>query len=177
MKNLVFLKLDGVGPVDNRPSTDKLQHFVKKKKKKSGIWHMTCDARHVTCDTWHVTCDMLWGWTFSQNFCSLALMVCDLWYLADWGCSTLVYSVFFSFSRALKHFQSIIFSINSFNNALWVKFISHDTESSIQPRELNIAPREYTVQNCPFRKGNKENQLVPYYPTLYDNREQISKYS
>ena len=24
-------KLDGVGPVDNRPSTDKLHHFVKKK--------------------------------------------------------------------------------------------------------------------------------------------------
>ena len=23
-------KLDGVGPFDNRPSTDKLQHFVKK---------------------------------------------------------------------------------------------------------------------------------------------------
>ena len=27
-------KLDGVGPVDNRPSTDKLQQFVKKNKKK-----------------------------------------------------------------------------------------------------------------------------------------------
>ena len=27
------LKLDGVGPVDNRPSTDKLHHFVQKKKK------------------------------------------------------------------------------------------------------------------------------------------------
>ena len=25
-------KLDGVGPVDNRPSTDKLHHFVEKKK-------------------------------------------------------------------------------------------------------------------------------------------------
>ena len=25
------IKLDGVGPVDNRPSTDKLHHFVKKK--------------------------------------------------------------------------------------------------------------------------------------------------
>ena len=25
------LKLDGVGPDDNRPSTDKLHHFVKKK--------------------------------------------------------------------------------------------------------------------------------------------------
>ena len=28
------LKLDGVGPVDKRPSTDKLHHFVRKKKKK-----------------------------------------------------------------------------------------------------------------------------------------------
>ena len=27
-------KLDGVGPVDNRPSTDKLHHFVQKKKRK-----------------------------------------------------------------------------------------------------------------------------------------------
>ena len=28
------IKLDGVGPVDNRPSLDKLHHFVKKKKEK-----------------------------------------------------------------------------------------------------------------------------------------------
>ena len=27
-------KLDGVGPVDNRPSTNKLHHFVQKRKKK-----------------------------------------------------------------------------------------------------------------------------------------------
>ena len=34
-------KLDGVGPVENRPSTDKLHHIVKKKK---NIYiHMTCD--------------------------------------------------------------------------------------------------------------------------------------
>ena len=26
-------KLDGLGPLDNRPSTDKLQDFVRKKKK------------------------------------------------------------------------------------------------------------------------------------------------
>ena len=32
-------KLDGVGPVDKRPSTNKLHHIVKKKRKK------------VTCDT------------------------------------------------------------------------------------------------------------------------------
>ena len=33
-------KIDGVGPVDNRPCTNKLHHFVKKKKEKE-----------VTCDT------------------------------------------------------------------------------------------------------------------------------
>ena len=39
---LSFKKLDGVGPVDNRPSTDKLNN--KKNKKK-----------HWTCNTWRVT--------------------------------------------------------------------------------------------------------------------------
>ena len=28
----LIIKLDGVGPVDNRPSTHKLHHFVQKKK-------------------------------------------------------------------------------------------------------------------------------------------------
>ena len=32
-KVCTYVKLDGVGPVDNRPSIDKLNHFVKKKKK------------------------------------------------------------------------------------------------------------------------------------------------
>ena len=52
----VKLKLDGVGPVDNRPSTDKLHQFVRKKINKKII--VTCDTWHVTRDTWHVTCDM-----------------------------------------------------------------------------------------------------------------------
>ena len=34
MTKLVKNKLDGVGPVDNRPSTDKLHHFVKKQESK-----------------------------------------------------------------------------------------------------------------------------------------------
>ena len=77
------LKLDRVGPVDKRPSNDKLHHFVKKKKKKKkwnvtgDMWHVTDDMWHVTLDTWHVT--FCGGWTFSQNFSPLALMVCDLW--------------------------------------------------------------------------------------------------
>ena len=37
-------KLDGVGPVDNRPSTNKLHHFVRK-------LHVTHDMRHMTRDT------------------------------------------------------------------------------------------------------------------------------
>ena len=42
-------KLEGVCPVDNRPSTDKLHHFVPKNK---------CDMRHVTRDMWRVARDM-----------------------------------------------------------------------------------------------------------------------
>ena len=41
------LNLDGVGPVDNRRSTDKLHQFVQKKERKN----MTCDMGHMTCET------------------------------------------------------------------------------------------------------------------------------
>ena len=34
---LIMFTLDGVGPVDNRPSTDKLHHFVKKEEEKSDM--------------------------------------------------------------------------------------------------------------------------------------------
>ena len=80
-------KLDGVGPVDNRLSTDKLHHFVrkkkrKKKKKKKNVpcdtWHVTRDTWHVTRDTWHVTHGG--EWTLSQYFSFQALTV---W---DWQC-------------------------------------------------------------------------------------------
>ena len=50
--------------------------FLLKKNVKLNIW--TCDTWHVTHDTWHMTHSV--GWTFSQNFSSLALLV---W---DWEC-------------------------------------------------------------------------------------------
>ena len=31
------IKLDGVGPVDNRPSTDKLHRFVRKKRRRKKV--------------------------------------------------------------------------------------------------------------------------------------------
>ena len=40
--------IEGVGPVDNRPFTNKLHLFVLKQK------------HQQKCDTCHVTCDMLW---------------------------------------------------------------------------------------------------------------------
>ena len=43
------------------------------------IWHVTRDTWHVTHDTW----DVWGGWTFSQNFRSLALTVWDLGYYED----------------------------------------------------------------------------------------------
>ena len=44
-------KLDGVGPVDNRPSNDKLQHFVPPPRKNCDMWHVTRDTWQVTHDT------------------------------------------------------------------------------------------------------------------------------
>ena len=45
------------------------------------VQYMTCEMWHVTCHMSHVTC--CGGWTFSQYFSCLALMVCDLWYFED----------------------------------------------------------------------------------------------
>ena len=92
---MIYWKLDGVGPVDNRPSTDKLHNFVWKKNR-----HVTCDMRnvtrdrwHVTCDTWHVTSDMLWGFKILSKFqppssCGLGFIIFwrfgGKWWLTDW---------------------------------------------------------------------------------------------
>ena len=45
--NNLYDKLDGIGSVDNRPSNDKLYHFVQKKFK----INVTRDMGHVTHDT------------------------------------------------------------------------------------------------------------------------------
>ena len=47
-------KLDGVGPVDNRPSNNLLPHFVKIT---HDTWNMTHDTWHMTCDRWRVIHD------------------------------------------------------------------------------------------------------------------------
>ena len=39
--DVLDLKLDGVGPVANRPFTNYIRKFIKKKKKKK---HFTCDS-------------------------------------------------------------------------------------------------------------------------------------
>ena len=44
-------KLDGVRPIDNRPSTDNLHHF-NHKKVICDMWHMTPDMQHMTWDIW-----------------------------------------------------------------------------------------------------------------------------
>ena len=44
----------------------------------SDTWQMKCDMWHVTCYKWYVTDGEMW--TFSQNFSSLALTVCE-WYV------------------------------------------------------------------------------------------------
>ena len=70
-----LLKLQGVASIDNRPSTDKLQHFVLTKKITCDTWHVTrdmqyvtCNMQLVTCDLWYVTRDMLWGVNILSKF-------------------------------------------------------------------------------------------------------------
>ena len=52
-------KLDGVGFVENSPSTKKFHHSVqrrKKKRKKNGdTWHVTHEMWHLTHNLWHMT--------------------------------------------------------------------------------------------------------------------------
>ena len=81
------LKLDRVGPVDNRPSTNKLHHLVKKNVT-CDIWHVTCDTWHMTRDMRHVTCDMLWAVNLLSKFqlpSSSGLWVMIFWRLGGKG--------------------------------------------------------------------------------------------
>ena len=48
---VVLNKLDGVGPVDNRPLTDYLHHFVRY----LFLFYKFFFLFHVTRDTWHMT--------------------------------------------------------------------------------------------------------------------------
>ena len=68
-----FVKLDGVGPVDNRPSTDWFPLFPPPFFFTCGTWHVTCDRWYVTGDMWQVICDM-WHMT-----CDRWHMTCDMW--------------------------------------------------------------------------------------------------
>ena len=74
-----YNKLDGLGPVNNRPSTNKLHHFVKKK---CDMWQVTCDTWNVTRDMWHVTCGMLWGVNIVSKFQLLSYS--GLWFMIFW---------------------------------------------------------------------------------------------
>ena len=62
------LKLYGVGPVDNKPSTNKLHNFVIiiifSSSSNCDMWHVICDMWHMKCDMWHMKCDMLGGVSF-----------------------------------------------------------------------------------------------------------------
>ena len=52
MSDKMFLgKLDGVGSIDNRPSTDKLHHFVRKKQNNKKKQKTKKPKKHVTRDT------------------------------------------------------------------------------------------------------------------------------
>ena len=60
-------KLDGVGPIDNRPST---KHLLQKNRKK---WHITCDTWYMTHDMWHTA------------LAAMDLLIIDIWIVYPHG--------------------------------------------------------------------------------------------
>ena len=82
----VLYKLDGVGPVDNRPSSNKVHQFVKKKKNVKQMiyemWHVTRDILHVTRDMRHVIYDMLLGVNILLKFQLPSSS--GLWFMIFW---------------------------------------------------------------------------------------------
>ena len=78
-----MVSLDGVGPIDNRPFTNKLHQLNKYNKSlrlKKNIYLWKKKKRKI-CDMWHITCDRWWA--LCQYFRSLALMVWELWSFED----------------------------------------------------------------------------------------------
>ena len=66
----LFIKLNGLSPVDSRLSSDYLKHFVKKIYLKIKIWHITHDTWHMTPDSWLLTLD---SWRLICNILSKML--------------------------------------------------------------------------------------------------------
>ena len=75
----IVIKLDRVGPVDNRPSTDELHNFFQKKCERK-----KCDAWHVTHGMWHVIYDM--GHVVGVIILSKLLLPSSwgLWFMMFW---------------------------------------------------------------------------------------------
>ena len=78
-----YLKLDGVGSVDNRPFPASSTILPPKKYVTLYTWHVTRDMWHMTQDMWHIIFDTWWGWTFSQNVSYPALIIWDRQCLED----------------------------------------------------------------------------------------------
>ena len=86
----MIIKLDGVGPVHNRPSPAKLHHLSERKKKEEekmrhvthDMWHVTHDTWHMTPDTWRMTHDMFGEVNVPSKF-QLPSSYC-LWFMIIW---------------------------------------------------------------------------------------------
>ena len=84
-----YEKLYGVGPIDNRPSTDELHPFVRKKRKKI----VTRDRWHVTCDMCYMTHDTLGGGEHSLKISAPLLLLFVIYDVKEIWRKRLTYSL------------------------------------------------------------------------------------
>ena len=95
------------GPVDNRPFTVKLHHFVQR------FFFFSCDTCHVirdsvTCDTWHMTHDI---WHVVGGEHSLKISVSYLLWL-------MIYDILKNWRNSTGYTGSVKININGLSNCL-----------------------------------------------------------
>ena len=93
-------KLDGVGPADNRPSTDLLHH---------DMWHMTCDSWSVTRDRWEEV-NLLSKLQLPSSYglgVKVLTKIAKPSYFCVWNQNCKSYITFFHFYANLRHMRSV----------------------------------------------------------------------
>ena len=151
-------KLDGVGPVDNRPSmTSSATLSQEEEKTKCDMWHVTYDMWHtkyVTCHISHVTCSVLGN---------MYGCFCPTLSLSIWKYLSPTMMVYFSQELCWKYLAKpfIYFLQTSF------QFITTDVHSSLQTFQHKSPRNISNFRGClQIMSAKNEGPPFPLIPAL-----------
>ena len=160
-------EIDGVGPIDNTPFTNKLYHCVQIYiyiyiyiiiENTIDMWQVTCDMLNVTmtCDMWHVTWYATGGgsWTFSKNVSSLSLRVLECRSFED------VFTKNESLTDSLTDFMTMVLGL-----ALVTPGLLKITRSSTSQFQIS-GLLQFWLQIYHAEQTSKEKYFVAYFSEI-----------